>query len=1564
MKRQWWNLLTVIGALLLTGGMAFGTPEIPKLLASDGVAGDRLGAAVAISGDTAIVGAYLEDAGLGMLYAGAAYVYQLQHDGTWLETQKLVASDPGAGRRFGYSVAMDGDRAIIGAIGHQWTGGWGGGAAYIFERQGDGSWLETQKLTASDGAAGDQFGISVGISGSFLIVGAYGVDHVAFATVGPGDPGYPFPPYDPRYGQIYTGMVTYSYSGAAYAFRRQGDGSWLQGAKLRPPQGDRGEVKFGISVAVAGGRAVVGAPYASTGGFAYVFEIQPNGSWHHDVTLEGWDGMAHGARFGHAVAIDGTTAMIGAYYDNLRGPASGAVYAYELQPNGDWQGTQVLTGSDSAAWHAFGNSVAISGDIAIIGAFFDSDAGPASGSAYVFARVGVSAWLEVAKLLAFDGESGDYFGSAVAFGSEYAVVGAPYDDDKGTDAGAAYVSGPYAVDRLLDLGDYNSSVLASTDTALAIGDSKGTVGMVEGGAACVLEKNGDWELAATLLPPGGEAGEYDHFGSALDVSGDVIVVGAPDSDLTAQDGGAAFAFEKNGAWDYTFTITASDGEASDRFGSAIAVVGDIALIGAPGDDDNGADAGAAYFFERAPNGTWDEIRKVKSALAGHHFGASVDLDATYAVIGAPNDTGYTAGSGAVYVFKADGLGDWAFHQKLIVADGAAADYFGAAVGISGDLIAVGAPGDDDGAADSGSVYTFRLNVDTWELDAKLVSPEPEAGVGLGEELDLNAPYLAVGSPGRDVTVFIRDAGGAWNAGSRIEENLIPTANYGQAVAVVEECVWVGAEQSLLGVFQYVHEIEALVRTYDGDEDTLIETPLAVRNYFGEPLDYTITAPPAKGVLLGTAPDVVYLPDQGTHGADTFSYSVVDTRTGGFSSATTISVTVHDTGDPPVALDQTVAGTVDQPAAITLRGYDEDNDPLTFEVVGLPAHGDLVIAGENNELVTYYPDLGFSATDAFTFRVTDGDLTSDLATVIVDFTGAGVTNNAPIAYGKILTTDRNVAVPFTLDAFDADGHPLDYGIVTPPTKGELSQAPGTEGGPDWTYTPYQDRVGADSFTFDVTDGLLFSSPAAVSVTIRGENSAPVAQAGSVQAARDASTVIALQASDPDGDALTYTVVAPPAHGALTGSGASRTYTPDAGYGGADSFAFTVNDGTVDSAAAVVTIWVGIDDEVALFDFNDQAWETDATDLTEFGNTGYEDPDAYYLAGSATDYEGVSFQYNDYGGTCLHIDADADLGIYLSGPELGYGDKFVLEARLRLGAADDGQGNPIFGPIDLILDEVGTVITLRWGLDADGRMLLDLNEIPASFELSAVSTDPLMTADEWTFLQVAVDLGGATLGDIVTMYKDNQEVPIDDAALVVDPIALAPTGVPVKMVKRGAAIALDVDFVRAVTGVDQHTVTDFYPGEVNVAEGASASVLIPGQDVLKRVRLSMAELAALTDEEVAALRAGQGGDGEDETLYDTHPNPPCVFHGVFEVNLGLETEDFDGSLFVDVSIQKPEDQPTNTWRKIGEIVPDPKPEAGVWWLRYFWDSRTPAYDWTAADAQPYHTDDEVLLKFEIR
>ncbi|HOX05006.1 MAG TPA: Ig-like domain-containing protein, partial [Planctomycetota bacterium] len=306
-------------------------------------------------------------------------------------------------------------------------------------------------------------------------------------------------------------------------------------------------------------------------------------------------------------------------------------------------------------------------------------------------------------------------------------------------------------------------------------------------------------------------------------------------------------------------------------------------------------------------------------------------------------------------------------------------------------------------------------------------------------------------------------------------------------------------------------------------------------------------------------------------ADIGDHTITVTVSDGRGGTVTQTWTVHVPNAVPVANDQSVTTAEDTPKAITLTASDADDDPLTYTVVAGPAHGALTGTAP---ALTYTPTANWNGSDSFTFKVNDGRADSAEATVSITVTAV---NDAPVADAQAVTTAEDTPKDITLTGSDVEGSDLTFTVVTAPAHGTLT---GTA--PALTYTPEANWNGSDSFTFKVNDGTADSTPATVPVTVTAANDTPVANAQAVTTAEDTPKAITLTGSDVEGSALTFTVVSAPAHGTLSGSGASRTYTPAANWNGSDSFTFKVNDGTVDSTEATVSITVTAVNDVPVAD----------------------------------------------------------------------------------------------------------------------------------------------------------------------------------------------------------------------------------------------------------------------------------------------------------------------------------------------------------------------------------------------
>ena len=738
------------------------------LIAFDGTNYDRFGTSVAVDGDVMVVGAYRADVGTN-INAGAAYVFERNAGGTnaWGMVRKLVAaSDAHAYDEFGAAVSVAGDVIVVGApeddIGAEYTQG----SAYVFERNAGGTnaWGQVRKLVAASGVGGDEFGNAVSVSGDIIAVGAFHHDGTyvdegrAFVfernhggTNAWGEVTSLSDPYKEKdllfggsvsvWGDVLAVGVpgTQSGRGRVYVYERSVPGRsnlWSLVHSILADDGDAND-RLGSSVAVVGDVLVAGAPTLGTWGAAYVFERNAGAvnAWTQVGKLRPSDSFPLDL-FGGAVAAWGDLVLVGAQgMDSKRGSA----YLFERHAGGTnrWAQVAEVAAAVRSTNDYFGCSVALAADLVAAGAYGDDTE---RGSAHVFLRR-MADWRQIKRVSASDGTTTDQFGISLSVDGDVLGVGARYHDGtKGADQGAAYVyeRNDGGTNAWGQVGQLLASDGASNDffgCSIAVAGDVIAVGAYGEnslrGAAYVYERNDDgtnaWGQVRKLVAS--DAAVDDWFGCAVGADGDVIAVGASRENSSR---GAAYVFERNqggtNAWGEVRKVTASTRVAGDEFGTAVAVAGDIMVVGASAADTN---RGAAYVFERNQGGTnaWGQVRKLLASdgATNDRFGFSVAADGDVVAVGAYGDA---SARGAAYVFERNqgGTNAWGQVRKLTADDGTNSDYFGFGVAVAGGVILAGAQGDN---SSRGSVYAYERNVggtNAWGQTRKIVA----SGVAIGD----------------------------------------------------------------------------------------------------------------------------------------------------------------------------------------------------------------------------------------------------------------------------------------------------------------------------------------------------------------------------------------------------------------------------------------------------------------------------------------------------------------------------------------------------------------------------------------------------------------------------------------------------------------------------------------------------------------------------------------------------------------------------------------------------------------------------------------------------------------
>ena len=1068
--------------------------QLTKLMADDGASADNFGCSVSISGNTAIVGAYSAD-DLGNS-SGAAYVFEDTGLG-WTQVAELIATDGAAGDCFGRSVAVSGNTAIVGApadssIRHT------AGSVYVFEDTGSG-WTQVAKLTATDGAVDDHFGYSVSISGDIVIVGTYraGLSGSAyiFEDAGLGwtqvakltdDEGTRFEYFGHSVSISGTTAIVGAYfddldSGSAHIFNDTGSG-WTRVAKLTAADGAVDD-HFGYSVSISGNTAIVGAfrndEHGFNSGSAYVFEDTASG-WTQVSKLTADDGTG-GEYFGHSVSISGTTIMVGAYNDDGYHTKSGSAYLFE-STGSTWSQLAKVVVNEGELFDYFGSSVSINDGTVIIGMPGGDGERLNSGSAYVFTRApfldlqtasdsGVSHTDDIThdNTPTFDVAAVPYFrvyrnGSQISGDYE---TGKSYTDSVPADG--TYVYTVVAMDAAGNESPADSGLSITIDTDAppaptapklqpasdtGISDTDNVTsdttptfdveafpyfrlrrdGFLTGGSGTGTSWTDSvpadgvyaYTLTAvdvagnesppsapltvtvdTLAPPllprqlaklvAGDGTPGDEFGRCVSLSGDTAFVAAYRNE---SDRGAAYVFDESvSGWPQLAKLIASDGEAGDEFAWSLSVSGNTAIIGTDWDDDRGFHAGAAYIFEDTGSG-WTQVAKLTAADAGadDRFGDAVAIIGNTVIVGAPKHnsewgavyvfqntgSGWTqvaelvasgfsylfgrsvaisdntilvggsgnSSRGSAYVFENSGSG-WVQTATLIASDGAAGDAFSDSLAISGGVAVIGAAKDDDHGTSSGSAYMFEKISGTWTQVAKLVPEDGAADDGFGCSVSISDGTAIIGARNDDdnglnsgsVYVFVDGDSGWTQVAKTTAGGGARVSGFGSSVSISGLLTVVSAYNSAY-VFSLAPTLDLQAvsdtGTSDADNITSDNTPtfdVGAAPYFRVYRDgVRISGDYESGTN--------YTDVAGIDGAHDYTVRSVDAAGNESVESSVLTVNI-DTAMPTVALVAS-ATTTDTTPNVTVTAFDDSELPDGTAValdVDLNNDGDFDDAGE-------------------------------------------------------------------------------------------------------------------------------------------------------------------------------------------------------------------------------------------------------------------------------------------------------------------------------------------------------------------------------------------------------------------------------------------------------------------------------------------------------------------------------------------------------------------------------------------------------------------------------------------
>jgi uncharacterized repeat protein (TIGR01451 family) len=609
------GLTALLLVLLSSIGQAANINEKAKLLpnSGEGATLDRMGQSVAVSGDTAVVGAYLANDG-STIDSGTVYVFKRDTADAWSRQQRIPSPSPTSNDLFGNAVAISGNTLVVAAVQDDEASAINAGAVYVFTRSGV-SWSLQQRLNASDATANAGFGRSVAIDGDTLVVGAY----QAAGT------------------------------GAAYVFTRSGS-TWSQQQRLVGSDTAAAD-HFGGSVAISGDRLVIGAERADIGvppnrkvdvGAAYVYRRNGSGPWSEQSKLVP-STYANDDNFGLSVSISGATIVVGQpYLGEGAGSNKGAAIVF-VEESGGWNRQATLLASDATADDFFGRSVSISGDIIVAGSYFDDFSAGSNqivngGSSYLFRRNG-STWTQSDKLIGSDTELNDLMGSAVAVSGGVSIVGAPFDTNSfGREAGAAYA---------FTREDGTSTSLGLTATSLTYGGGGTLLTASVAGSpfaaaptGTITFYNGSTALQSVAVDGNGQA----IYNFAAPNAGDLSITARYSGDASHLPSTSPIR-SLNVARAAT-TVALSGGSPSVQYGTALTFTANLSVAGsAPVPAGNIRFLDGATLLGTAPMTAGVATFTVSNLGVGSH-----SIRAEYA--GDSNYAGFTSGASSISVVRA------------------------------------------------------------------------------------------------------------------------------------------------------------------------------------------------------------------------------------------------------------------------------------------------------------------------------------------------------------------------------------------------------------------------------------------------------------------------------------------------------------------------------------------------------------------------------------------------------------------------------------------------------------------------------------------------------------------------------------------------------------------------------------------------------------------------------------------------------------------------------------------------------------------------------------------------
>jgi len=576
---------------------------------------------------------------------------------------------------------------------------------------------------------------------------------------------------------------------------------------------------FGEAVAISGSRVVVSSDVPVAGhahaGWVHVYDLASPAPAVPIYSLQNPE-PEENDQFGHSVAIDGDVIAIGSWQDDAGGTNSGKVYIYDLGSPSPQDAVLALENPSPAENDNFGVSVAVSSTRVAVAAYHDNAGNPNTGRVHVYDVASQVPGVPLMSLVKPNAERNDCFGNSIAMSGPLLVVGAALSDSDALNSGNAYVfnldSATPAVpvhvlsNPVPQAHGYFGTCVSISGEIVTVGAHGNDAAAANLGACYVFDLTGANPVvpSVTLSKPSWDADDY--FGNTVAVSGTRIVAGAWRDDTGDEDSGISYAYDLTAEVPGTpmMTLDSPHRDSTDHFGSAVAISGDLVVVGSPESDSGATRAGRVSVHDLAsskPSATLAFLDNPNPAI-NDGYGAAVAIAGTWVIVGAPGDDAGAVNAGSVYVYDfSAGPSDSPF-LTIPNPSPASGDGFGGAISVSGNLIAVGAELDDAGAVDSGSVYVFNLASPTPAVPVNTIgNPGPAVDDRFGCSVSVSGTRLVVGalkddSSGTNSGIsYLYEVGGASptvpfltfpNPGPLAEDG------FGEAVAISGNRVAIGA----------------------------------------------------------------------------------------------------------------------------------------------------------------------------------------------------------------------------------------------------------------------------------------------------------------------------------------------------------------------------------------------------------------------------------------------------------------------------------------------------------------------------------------------------------------------------------------------------------------------------------------------------------------------------------------------------------------------------------------------------------------------------------------------------